>query len=181
MVRAYLALLQFLCVLITQLHVATSQPELQKYYCYNSSRTANSTYQTNRNTLLSNLTSNKQIDYGFYNLSYGNYPNTVYAVGLCRGDVMPDFCRSCLKISSFLLPQLCPDQKQAFGMYCFKFPRKTCKELDSIVARFSWNGGKEGKKIHWKSWGSLTKSKSEGGMGFRDFEIMNDALPAKTA
>ncbi|XP_028772734.1 cysteine-rich receptor-like protein kinase 29 [Neltuma alba] len=118
MAGAHLALLQFLCVLITQLsHGASSRPEFRDYYCSNSSNTSKSTYRNNLNTLLSNLASDKQIDYGFYNLSYGSYPNTIYAVGLCRGDVMPDFCPSCLKNSSVLLPQLCPNQKQAFGMY----------------------------------------------------------------
>lgn len=58
--------------------------------------TANRTYHTNLNTLLSNLTSNKGIDYGFYNLSYGKNTDKVYAIGLCRGDVKPDECRSCL-------------------------------------------------------------------------------------
>ncbi|KAK4284438.1 hypothetical protein QN277_001270 [Acacia crassicarpa] len=117
MAKAYFTLLQLLCVLLSQLYEAASQPEFRSYRCSSSSNTTNNTYQTNLNSLLSNLTSNKQIDYGFYNHSYGNYPNTVYAVGLCRGDVMPDFCRSCLKNSSDLLPRLCPNQKQAFGMY----------------------------------------------------------------
>ncbi|XP_028767260.1 putative cysteine-rich receptor-like protein kinase 9 [Neltuma alba] len=118
MARAYLALLQFLCVLITQLLCgASSQPEFLDHYCSNSSNTANITYQTNLNTLLSNLGSDTQINCGFHNLSYGSYPNTIYAVGLCRGDVMSDFCRSCLKNSSVLLPELCPNQKQDIGMY----------------------------------------------------------------
>lgn len=116
MTRAtYLALFE---VLVTQVHQATSQPEFRYHYCNTSSNTtANSTCWTNLNTILSNLTSDKQIDYGFYNLSHGNYPNAVYTVGLCRGDVMSDFCHSCLKNSSVLLPLLCPDQKQDFGMY----------------------------------------------------------------
>ncbi|XP_028786256.1 uncharacterized protein LOC114742162 [Neltuma alba] len=144
MARAYLALLQFLCVLITQfLYEAISQPELRYHYC-SSSKTASSTYQTNLNTLLSNLTSNKQIDYGFYNLSYGSYPNTIYAVGLCRGDVMPELCRSCLKNSSVLLPQLCPNQKQAFGMYdeCMLSYSDTSilgNRVDPIVTVYMWN------------------------------------------
>ncbi|KAI9127873.1 hypothetical protein K1719_000866 [Acacia pycnantha] len=117
MAKAYFTLLQLLCVLLSQLYEAASQPEFRSYRCSSNSNTTSNTYQTNLNTLLSNLTSNKQIDYGFYNHSYGNYPNTIYAVGLCRGDVMPDFCRSCLKNSSILLPRLCPNQKQAFGMY----------------------------------------------------------------
>ncbi|XP_028806149.1 putative cysteine-rich receptor-like protein kinase 9 [Neltuma alba] len=145
MAGAYLALLRFFCVLITQLsHGASSQPEFRDYYCSNSSNTSNSTYQNNLNTLLSNLASDKQIDYGFYNLSYGSYPNTIYAVGLCRGYVMPDFCRSCLKNSSVLLPQLCPNQKQAFGIYdeCSLSYSDTSilgNRVDPIVTVYMWN------------------------------------------
>ena len=58
--------------------------------------TSNSTYKANLNHLLSTLTSNTQIDYGFYNSSYGQDPDKVYAIGLCRGDVNSDECRSCL-------------------------------------------------------------------------------------
>lgn len=35
--------------------------------------------------------------------------------------------------------------------------------------------------IHWKSWAFLTTNKSEGGMGFKDFEVMNSAMLAKQA
>ncbi|XP_028769922.1 uncharacterized protein LOC114727377 [Neltuma alba] len=68
-----------------------------------------------------------------------------------------------------------------YPMYCFKFPKQTCRDLDRMIANFWWNEGKEGRKIHWKAWSSMTRSKKDGGMGFRDFEAMNDALLAKTA
>ncbi|XP_058769616.1 cysteine-rich receptor-like protein kinase 44 [Vicia villosa] len=79
--------------------------------------TTNSTYQNNLNTLLSNLTSNTQINYGFYNFSHGQNNDKVNAIGLCRGDVKPDVCRSCLNDSRVLLPKLCPNQKEAIGWY----------------------------------------------------------------
>lgn len=66
-------------------------------------------------------------------------------------------------------------------MNCFKFPLKTCRELDSLVAGFWWSGGCEERKIHWRAWERMTDSKREGGMGFRQFEAINDALLAKTA
>ncbi|KAM4110783.1 hypothetical protein ACJW30_05G018200 [Castanea mollissima] len=39
----------------------------------------------------------------------------VYAIGLCRGNVKPDICRSCLNDSRYRLTQLCPNQKEAIG------------------------------------------------------------------
>ncbi|KAK4274665.1 hypothetical protein QN277_017856 [Acacia crassicarpa] len=68
-----------------------------------------------------------------------------------------------------------------YPMNVFKFPAKTCKEINSLIANFWWSGTVSGSSIHWKAWESLTKAKSAGGMGFRDLSAMNDALLAKTA
>ncbi|CAL5205960.1 unnamed protein product [Lathyrus oleraceus] len=80
--------------------------------------TDNSIYHTNLKTLLSTLTSNTQINHGFYNFSNGENTNKVYAIGLCRGDVKNQTeCLSCLKGSSNNLTQLCPNRKEAIGWY----------------------------------------------------------------
>ena len=65
-----------------------------------------------------------------------------------------------------------------FPMSCFKFPVKTCKELNRPVADFWWDGRT---KTHWVAWQKLTHPKVEGSMGFRDFIKFNNALLAKTA
>ncbi|KAJ7967042.1 Cysteine-rich receptor-kinase-like protein [Quillaja saponaria] len=103
-------------ILITQ---TTAQPKFQYQFCRTDegNYTANSTYKANLNTLLSNLTSNIEIDYGFYNSSHGQNSDKVYAVGLCRGDVKPDDCRSCLNDTIVLLPKVCPNQKEAIAGY----------------------------------------------------------------
>lgn len=75
------------------------------------------TYSNNRNVLLSNMYSDKEIENGFYNSSYGEGPDKVYGIGFCRGDVKPDKCRSCLEKSSTLLTDRCPVQKEAIGWY----------------------------------------------------------------
>jgi hypothetical protein len=77
--------------------------------------TTNSTYQHNLNTVLTTLTSNTEITYGFYNFTYGIDNNKVYAIGLCRGDVNPQNCRQCLNNSRYLLTQSCPNKKEAIG------------------------------------------------------------------
>ncbi|VVA41434.1 PREDICTED: cysteine-rich, partial [Prunus dulcis] len=96
-------------------------PDFLGQWCYNAnvSFTPNSTYQTNLNTLLSSLSSpsNDGNGYGFYNSSYGENPDQVHAIGLCRGDVTGDICRDCLSNSTQKLPQVCPYQKEALGVY----------------------------------------------------------------
>ncbi|KAH1140057.1 hypothetical protein GLYMA_10G253800v4 [Glycine max] len=79
--------------------------------------TANSTYNTNLNTLLTTLSSHTEINYGFYNFSYGQNTDKVNAIGLCRGDVEPDECRSCLNDARGNLTQRCPNQKKAIIYY----------------------------------------------------------------
>ncbi|XP_030491295.2 cysteine-rich receptor-like protein kinase 44 [Cannabis sativa] len=100
---------------------ATAQPSRFVYRsCQNSkgNYTLNSTYQANLNRLLTTLpTSQNDNGYGFYNLSYGKGSDQVYAVGLCRGDITPDFCRSCLNNSTQLLKDICPNQKEALCVY----------------------------------------------------------------
>ncbi|XP_027364912.1 cysteine-rich receptor-like protein kinase 26 isoform X2 [Abrus precatorius] len=98
---------------------ATAQPSFVKCFCNNKNGnyTSNSTFHANLNALLSNLSSNTEIDYGFYNFSIGQNSNKVNAIGMCRGDVKSEACRSCLNNSRVLLTQLCPNQKEAIGWY----------------------------------------------------------------
>ena len=62
--------------------------------------TSNSTFRANLNTLISTLSSNTQIDYGFYNFTEGEGTNKVYATGLCRADLSPTDCRSGVNMSA---------------------------------------------------------------------------------
>ncbi|XP_045786994.1 cysteine-rich receptor-like protein kinase 10 [Trifolium pratense] len=109
----------FLLLLIIIVSQTNGQPDFLYNFCINDkgNYTANSTYQNNLNILLSNLSSNTQINYGFYNFSYGQNNDKVNAIGLCRGDVKPDVCRNCLNDSRVLLTRLCPNQKEAIGWY----------------------------------------------------------------
>ncbi|XP_062087477.1 cysteine-rich receptor-like protein kinase 29 isoform X2 [Humulus lupulus] len=92
--------------------------------------TLNSTYHDNLNLLLSTLPSSQNDNgYGFYNLSYGNSSDRVYAIGLCRGDTKTDVCRSCLNDSAFILPQRCPNRKEAVLWYDFCMLRYSNRSL----------------------------------------------------
>ncbi|XLS47677.1 hypothetical protein HN51_022035 [Arachis hypogaea] len=92
--------------LASESHASVTSQEFQ-YFCdeysitidIEGNYTTNSTYYTDLNTLMSNILNNKEIDYGFYNVSYGEYPNRVYAIGLCRGDIKPEQCRTYLNQS----------------------------------------------------------------------------------
>ncbi|XP_030939936.1 cysteine-rich receptor-like protein kinase 29 [Quercus lobata] len=115
MVSSRLVFLFSICILISQ---AIAQPDFRYSYCLDKGNyTSNSTYNTNLSQVLSSLSSNTEIDYGFYNFSYGKSPDKVYSLGLRRGDAKPDICRSCLNSATNLLPLLCPNQKEAIGGY----------------------------------------------------------------
>ncbi|XP_021801241.1 putative receptor-like protein kinase At4g00960 [Prunus avium] len=111
--------LRFLFFLSPVLFLMISPQSLAQISCSNDkgNYTTNSTYHTNLNTLLSSLSSpsNNGNGYGFYNSSYGENPDQVYAIGLCRGDATVDSCRGCLNDTAQLLTQSCPNQKEAFG------------------------------------------------------------------
>uniref|UniRef100_A0A2P2J831 Receptor-like protein kinase At4g00960 n=1 Tax=Rhizophora mucronata TaxID=61149 RepID=A0A2P2J831_RHIMU len=77
--------------------------------------TTNSTYEANLNNLLKSIYTNTDIDYGFYNFSHGESSDKVYAIALCRPDVTPVACRTCIRNASDLLTTSCPNFKEAVG------------------------------------------------------------------
>ncbi|XP_054787225.1 cysteine-rich receptor-like protein kinase 44 isoform X3 [Prosopis cineraria] len=135
-----LALLLF----ISHLTFLTAQPDLRYAYCFNRGNYTNtSTYQSSFNILVSEITSNTQIDYGFYNFSHGQDPDRVSLIGLCRGDVKPNECRSCLNNASILVPKSCPNQKEAMGGYDECFLRYSNRSIFGVMetdaSYYLWN------------------------------------------
>ncbi|XP_074577190.1 cysteine-rich receptor-like protein kinase 10 isoform X2 [Curcuma longa] len=84
--------------------------------------TANSTYQTNLNRLLSTLSLNASAS-GFASTSVGQVPNLVIGLALCRGDVNTTECRGCLDTASQDSQQICPFNRAAIFWYDFCFLR----------------------------------------------------------
>ncbi|KAJ6292229.1 hypothetical protein OIU78_024407 [Salix suchowensis] len=77
--------------------------------------TTNSTYHANLNKLLTSIYTNTEINNGFYNFSYGEDADTVYSIALCRPDIRPDDCRSCIRNASDSLVRNCPNFVEAIG------------------------------------------------------------------
>ena len=66
-----------------------------------------------------------------------------------------------------------------YAMGCFKLPIGLCNEIEMMTRKFWWGQKENKRKIHWLKWSEMTKSKSEGGMGFHDLGLHNDSLLAK--
>ncbi|CAM8965610.1 unnamed protein product [Rhodiola kirilowii] len=65
-----------------------------------------------------------------------------------------------------------------YAMACFKIPLTLCRKMAGEVFRFWWSNNKS-KGIHWIRADELFKEKIDGGMGFRNMELMNIAMLAK--
>ncbi|XP_031251355.1 cysteine-rich receptor-like protein kinase 25 [Pistacia vera] len=82
--------------------------------------TSNIAFSTNLNQTLSSLISNATLSNGFYNTSTGGLldgSDKAYGLFLCRGDIAPDLCQSCVKAASENIITLCPEEKEAIIWY----------------------------------------------------------------
>jgi len=104
MLSSLLILFSLLSLIFTLKSKANDQLVFRYHACNENlgNFTHGSVYQTNLDIVLEQIYSNKEIDYGFYDLSYGEEPDKVNAIGLCRGDIELKDCRGCLKAG---LPQ----------------------------------------------------------------------------
>ena len=64
-------------------------------------------------------------------------------------------------------------------MSLFAIPESILNEINSMCARFWWGARGTERKMHWLSWEKLCLPKTQGGMGFRDLRVFNQALLAK--
>ena len=68
-----------------------------------------------------------------------------------------------------------------YTMGCFKLPSTLCHEIEIMVRKFWWGQRGERRKIHWVRWDDLCRQKNDGGMGFKDLTLFNEAMLAKLA
>lgn len=66
-----------------------------------------------------------------------------------------------------------------YTMSCFLILKGLCEEIEGMIRRFWWGQRQEESKIAWVSWAKMCKSKSNGGMGFWNFQAFNLAMLAK--
>ncbi|XP_017234642.1 cysteine-rich receptor-like protein kinase 44 [Daucus carota subsp. sativus] len=99
--------------------ISLSQSSLVDHACgTNGNYTTNSLYDRNLGTALAKLYSNANTsNSGFYNASVGKDSDKVNALVLCRGDVQPGICRSCVRDAVDKIRKLCPNQKEAVEWY----------------------------------------------------------------
>ncbi|KAH7857249.1 hypothetical protein Vadar_010563 [Vaccinium darrowii] len=77
--------------------------------------TTNSPYGQNRNRILSSLASNTTANGGFFNTTFTQGSDTIYALALCRGDLSNKSCFDCVNSSTQAIIINCPNQKEAFN------------------------------------------------------------------
>jgi hypothetical protein len=68
-----------------------------------------------------------------------------------------------------------------YAMGVFKFPVGLLDDLSQIVRNFWWGDNHDRRHMHWISWDKMTRPKSQGGIGFRDLRIFNQALLSRQA
>nr|XP_043628166.1 putative receptor-like protein kinase At4g00960 [Erigeron canadensis] len=136
----------FSIAIIMHLRVTTilaDQPaKLIAHACINYAEnyTQNSTYKLNLDKTLSTLLTTNS-GFGFYNLSTGIGNDRVNSFALCRGDVEPSLCQSCLKDCIAQLRLTCPNQKQAIGYYneCMLIYSNEILSGDNTLTIYHWH------------------------------------------
>ena len=68
-----------------------------------------------------------------------------------------------------------------YTMSCFKLPIMLCHDIESLVRKFWWGQKGDRRKVHWIKWDDLCQHKSQGGLGFKDLVMFNEAMLAKLA
>ncbi|KAJ4957916.1 hypothetical protein NE237_025027 [Protea cynaroides] len=102
--------------ILIYLDLCTAQPTLINYVCLGNNYTSNSPFNYNINLLLSSLSS-ASLKNGFYNTTAGQNPYRVYGIFLCRGDVTPGVCQSCIMTASEEIKQACPTEEESIIWY----------------------------------------------------------------
>lgn len=83
------------------------------------------------------------------------------------------------KAGKDILKKACAQAIPVFAMTCFDITKNLCEEINSMISKYWWAQQDKERKIHWLSWEKLTRSKKEGGLGYKDRYTFNLAMLAK--
>ncbi|GMJ10780.1 hypothetical protein like AT3G24255 [Hibiscus trionum] len=67
----------------------------------------------------------------------------------------------------------------SYVMQATMLPKGLCHEMERIIRRFVWGGGRENRSISLVSWENMRKPLMDGGMGFKDLSVQNNAFLMK--
>ncbi|KAK8618324.1 hypothetical protein V6N13_132318 [Hibiscus sabdariffa] len=98
------------------------------------SKDRNSTYQANRDALLSSLSSNGSRGDGFYNTTSGRGADLMYGIFLCRGDFSTSVCQACVTFAAGDISRRCPVEITAVIWYDECLLRYSNQSMFSSVA-----------------------------------------------
>ena len=62
---------------------------------------------------------------------------------------------------------------------CFRVPESICNQMDAITRNFWWGHYQGVRKMHFINWNRICQPRSTGGVGFKKFSLMNQAMLAK--
>ena len=97
---------------------------------------SNSTYSTNLRTVLTSLSSlNASYSTGFQTAASGQAPDRVTGLFLCRGDLSPEVCRSCVIFSVNDSLSRCPNEREAVLYYDECMLRYSHRTILSTLSR----------------------------------------------
>ena len=66
-----------------------------------------------------------------------------------------------------------------FAMSVFMFSKGFCEKYERMIRDFWWEDEEGQRKVHWMAWERMIKPKRDGGIGFRDMHLFNQALLSK--
>ncbi|KAI8548187.1 hypothetical protein RHMOL_Rhmol07G0253300 [Rhododendron molle] len=130
-------------VLLCCTFISLLLPLTAAQYCSNPGNfTSSSTYGTNRDQIVASLMQNVHDNLGFYNATLGQGSDTVYALGLCRGDLSNITCMYCISKASLDIFVQCPNKIEAIA-YGDPYPciirysnKSFSRAMDSRPAKF---------------------------------------------
>ncbi|XP_019087858.1 PREDICTED: putative cysteine-rich receptor-like protein kinase 23 isoform X2 [Camelina sativa] len=120
--------------------ISAQNPTYIYHICPNTTTyTSSSTYFTNLITVLSSLSSrNVPYSTGFHNGTVGQAPDRVTGLFLCRGDLSPEVCRSCVTFAVKDTFNRCPKEREVVVYYDECMLRYS---NESILSTLSTGGG----------------------------------------